>query len=922
MTLRHAVVATLLSLAPLPAFGQACESPSAPAISFVPPGNIGVGQTYVVVWSRPANLDAAGGFLVERSRSSSFSPVLDSQETMSTSASFLAPGEGTFFHRVRAIPACDPTRGSAHSPARSVTVVTGKPSVVFTIQPRAVITNLGEPLENQASTMTLENISGGPVTIAVTGNPIGTSNFFTLADPQGEDLNSLTLESRTPRTLQIRFFSGPPNGQAGAYQGVIFVVGLSGPLTITPYAFVNLKVGASPATQPPQFLVGGTLTEYTFFPGFPNDPNNLDHDASRLPISVEIRNPNPTPMELGAEIGPEVWLLPDAGWNATAIPPNASRTILFRTKRRQAPSSASALPRYTYFTVRSRTGETTRLLVQDNDSSAQSAGRSTLDATARSYVIPLVVREGSLATATTFSSVRLSNIGSERTDAELIFTPRGADGFDAGTVKRAVIVVPPNDVVALTDPLGQVFGLSGTIDGQIEVRAAPERIGSLNVISSISSRSGEGGLFSYPVPTAFRSEGATSALLHEVTGVSGTASIRADLVLAETSGRDAAAVRVTLIDASGTRRGETRVSLGRYGLQLLTGVISQLGGSSDGSHRIEIAVESGQGSVLPLARLVDPATGSGAIFAGQAAASSSGAQHLYAAQKVRWAATTTAVTVIVPTVVSTPPTTGDPFAYATRLGFSSPPGQVTTFMATFTNTAVTPPVQSMATITVQPRQMTEYSNVLQQLFRLSPSTPTHGPLFIEISPRGGQVTARLDATRPGVSLVSAVPVIPTSSEAVTGGSSSTQRPLYLDGLEQSVDSSRGTRWNLILTEVKGESLTVSVRLYEAGNRTLAIAEKEFVFGARQQRRLETVFAELGLDTAERKKDRTNVLCVVTATAGTGMVMAVAESIDNRTRDVRKYILGPNGGLPATVSLVTPVAPPPPPAGRRRAVRGQ
>lgn len=909
----------LAAFSAFPIRAATCETPTAPAILFVPPGNIGVGQTYVVVWSRPSNLDAAGGFVIERSISSNFSPITDSQETVSTTASFLAPSEGTFYHRVRAIPACDPSRPSSNSPSRSINVVAGKPSVIFTVQPRAVITNLGDPLEKQVSTMTLENISGGPVTIAVAKLSLGTSDFFTIVDPQGDDLNSLTLERRTPRTLEIRFFSGPPNNQPGAYQGVIFATAQQ--LTITPYAFINLKVGSSATTQPPQFLVGGLLTEYTFFPGFPNDPNNLDHDAFRSPISVEIRNPNSTAMELGAEIGPEVWLLPDAGWNATAISANSSRTILFRTKRRQAPSSGSALPRYTYFTVRSRTGETARLLVQDNDLTQQTSGRTALDPAVRSYVIPLVAREGPLANASSFSSVRLSNIGSERIDAELIFTPLDGDGFDSAAVKRAIVVVPANDVVALTDPLGQLFGFTSSASGQIEVRAPADKIGSLNVTSTISSRSGDGGVFSYQVPTALRGEGALAGSPHAVTGVSGSASNRTDLLLAETSGSDRGVVRATLFDSNGTRQSETVVAVPRYGVKLLTNVITLLGGSTSGSNRIELNVDSGQGSVLGVVRVIDPATGSGALFVGQPIATASFKQHVYASQKVGWATSVSPQTFVVPTVVNIPSSTSDPFAYATRIGLTSPAGQTTNFTITFISTAQSPPSQTTATVTVQSRQTVEYSNVLQQFFRFAASATSQGPMFVEISPPGGQIYARLDATKPGVSLVSVVPIIATSSEAVTGGSSSTQRPLYLDGMEQSIDSSRGSRWNLILTEVRGQSVTVNVRLYEAGNRTLPIAEKDFQLGDRQQQRLETVFAALNLDTTERRKDRTNVLCVVTPKSGGGMVAAVAESVDNRTRDVRKYVLSPNGGLPASVSLVTAVNPPTsPPAGRRRAVR--
>ena len=63
-----------------------------------------------------------------------------------------------------------------------------------------------------------------------------------------------------------------------------------------------------------------------------------------------------TAMDLAAEIGPELWLVPEPDWNSSPIPPGGSRTVRFTTDRSRAPNG-SALPRYTYFTVRSKTGQ-------------------------------------------------------------------------------------------------------------------------------------------------------------------------------------------------------------------------------------------------------------------------------------------------------------------------------------------------------------------------------------------------------------------------------------------------------------------------------------------------------------------------------------------------------------------------------------
>lgn len=146
-----------------------------------------------------------------------------------------------------------------------------------------------------------------------------------------------------------------------------------------------------------------------------------------------------------------------------------------------------------------------------------------------------------------------------------------------------------------------------------------------------------------------------------------------------------------------------------------------------------------------------------------------------------------------------------------------------------------------------------------------------------------------------------------------------QRPLYLDGLEQSVDPTRGTRWLLLLNETAGSPATVTVRLYEAGNRSAAIAEKNFSLTAHQQLKLDTVFSAMDLDTEDRRKDRTNVLVAVTSSGGDGVVAASAISIDNRTGETRSFVLSPSNGPAGGVQKAT-LTSPTPSVPRRRPVR--
>lgn len=178
-------------------------------------------------------------------------------------------------------------------------------------------------------------------------------------------------------------------------------------------------------------------------------------------------------------------------------------------------------------------------------------------------------------------------------------------------------------------------------------------------------------------------------------------------------------------------------------------------------------------------------------------------------------------------------------------------------------------------------------------------------------PPGGKVYATL---QPAVgSTVTPPPPrelqLPTTlAEALTSAASSGQRPLFFDGLEQSVDPTHGSRWMLFLNEVGGSSGLMNVRLYEPGNRTSTIAENTMPIAPFQQLQLDTVFNALGLDADDRRKDRTNVEVVVTAIAGNARVAAMVVSIDNVTGDTKTYPLTPIvGSGPPSITRTTDVA---------------
>jgi hypothetical protein len=866
----------------------ACAAPAAPVFLASPQGSVARGQTYGLVWSAAAGLDPLGSYVVERSLTPGFSPLLDSQTISATSASFVSQSDGTVYHRVRAVAGCDPTLSSPASAAVAVTVAPGAPSVVFARPPQGVVSPLGAALEDSGTSFTLENVGKAPVTLKLEVTFLGGSApFFSIVDPAGGDVSNFTLQPSAPKTFDVRF-SGPSNTVPASYQAVIVVQRTSlDPLPVAPFAYVNLKVGGGESATP-VFELDGAPAEYSFFPGLEGD------DTGRPPITVQIRNPGTTPMELAGEVGPEVWLVPEAGWNTTPIAPGSVRDVHLTTQRSLAPNG-SALPRSTYFTVRTRDGQAARLLVQDDGAPPLGGGRAALPRDARSYVIPSVVDATSAIGNRFVSRVKLSNAGSAPVQAELLFTPAGADGFDASAVKHAVVVVPANDVVALFDPLVHVFGFTPPIAGHLEVRAAPERIGLLTVISNVDAAAAAGGTFGFQLPTAIRGEGARLGAPHLVPGITQGAAYRTNLILAETTGLDHAAVRAVLYDANGGRLGDQLVDVPRDGQQQLSRVVGALGGGDTlSAGRIELSVESGGGSVVGLVTVIDNTNDDAVTYVSRPMSTAASAG---AVRRLRPDALAK-LSLVVPSVVNGFPTFRGrddlPYTFKSLMGFTSATLQPATFSLEYHD------LQSGQTITktvgVAPRQTIEYANVLEQLFGIAPGAKSQGPVLVTATVNG-TMYCKVYSNLPQGTLGDSFPVLEVPSEVLTSGDS--PKPVMLDGLEQSVDLTRGTRSNLILTEVGGQSVVVSVRMYEAGNRIAPIAEQQVTLGAFQKTQLSTVFDGVGLATGARMKDRTNVLCVVTPVSGTGVVAAVVTTIDNKTGDTKNSPLTPAGGVTAT-----------------------
>lgn len=884
----------------------ACRAPGVPVVDLVP-SRVTASRSYVVTWKPPDGLDAGAGYIVERSRDPDFGSVLDRQFISGPSAAFRADGPGDLFVRVQAVAGCDPAvRGPASAPVRTV-VTSATQKVIVTRQPQPVFTEIGEnfeePFSGRRTSFTVENVGGTAATLSLKRQFLENSSredFFYFRDPAGGSTETFTLESGASRTFEIRF-RGVARDREGSYQGVVEVApagDLSAPGS-SPLVYVNLKVGGADASVP-EFRRDGRRVEAVTFPGLTGD------DSGRSPISVDIYNPGASPMELAAEIGPELWLEPQAGWNAQPIAPGASRTVNLLTRRTRAPDG-TALPRYTYFTVRTKGGASARLLVQDNDAPILGSGRPLLARGQVSYIVPSAASALSARQNLFVSRLTLSNSGTETVQAEIYRTPPGADG--AVVYEKASVIAPPGDVVALTDPLVQLFGLSRPAVGSLEVRVPEGKAGFLTVTSGVDAPARTGGVFGFQMPVVLRGTGAKLGKPSEISGITASADYRTNLILTETSGLEAVEVKVTLFDRDAVPLGDAEITVGRYGMAQINNVVAALGGGEvREAASVEIEVTSGGGAVFAVATVIDNRNDDAVTYVSRSMEPEARPLSRRLVRRPLWARGTETFKYVVPSIVSgytqLLPGTGTAYMFRSLMGFKAPASQRVTFSLTYYDLAADPanPRIREATVVVDPRKQKTYQNVAVELFGAGPGEASQGPVFVEVTGAGSMYTKVFSTVEGSGSFGDSFPVIPITTEGLTGGGFRT--PLEIDGLEQAfvetspgvwTERGRGTRSNLILNEVGGLPATVRVSLYEPGDRLVPIAEKEFDLKPLERLQLNTVFAALGLNDEAHRKDRTNVKCVIQSVGGDGLVSAVVTTIDNQTADTRNGLPTPTGG---------------------------
>lgn len=866
-----------LALGPSAARSQ-CPAPEAPHITLFSNLPSARGQIYILAWSAPAGLDAGGTYLVERSPDGSFTAGVDSFGVSTISASLKSEATGIFFHRVRAIQSCG-TSGPP-SEAVQVTIVDGSPVVIFASQPPAVVRNAGD--SSSTASFEVRNIGGTRFDgyLSPKGPP-----FFTLSDS-----GVIGLPPGGSKTFTVEFYGAFTNA-AGTVQGLLTIESASGAQPKAyPWALVNLTVAPKPTVAERLSSLSGQPA-----PVFSTDFGSFQATATSAdppPITVSITNPRSTPLALAAETGPDGWLVPVSGWNATPLSPGETRQIRIESQRLRG-ETGGVYPRYAFLTVKTIDGQSARVQFQDLDdaSGGPCASRAALSSSELSFVVPAVVSsEGTVGgrRVVFISKLLVSNIGIDPVDAEIFFTPdfgpgSPVDGYDCGAVRRAAVKIPGADVLSLTDPLSKLFGYSPAdrISGTLEIRS--QKIAQLRADSVVDSPApAGGGAFGFQLPVVKRSTGAGRNVDHFLSGLVSTDKYRTNLILAETSGKGATVLyTVYAADNSVLARG-TRAILPYAKFQVNDGDL--FGGKNVPAASASLTVLEGEGAVIGLATVIDRLSQDASTLVSRPLTTAAARP---AARRRTLGRAGYPYRFVVPSVVNgynSKPGSG-PYPYQSSLSITN---------GTLSPVAVLPTYLDQdgphpgAVITVPARQTVLYQNVLTELFGVTASTT--GLLLLDLDRPGAVLSSRVYSSTEDGSFGDSIPVYPADTGAATSGSD--QRSLIVDGLETSVVDSRGARTNLILSEINGQAAEVEVRLFEKGKeRSGPIGSARYTLAPFEKLQVNNVFSALGAGG----KDRTNVLCHVTATkAAPGKVVSIATRIDNQTADFKTLVLLPMG----------------------------
>ncbi len=481
------------------------------------------------------------------------------------------------------------------------------------------------------------------------------------------------------------------------------------------------------------------------------------------------------------------------------------------------------------------------------------------------------------------------NFSSSPVNADFFCTVDGVDGVTGtGGIRKTSVTVPPHGLFRTSDLMTTVFSAPLGISANIEVRSSA--VGALSYRSTTDSVKGgdPASRFGTEIPAvSFGSGVALGDPELVVVGIDSDARNRSNLILAETSGAPAT-VQVSVNGQDGALlKTITKLvpSLGKVQINS-----ADLAPSDTSGGWVGVKVLSGAGHVVPVATVIDNASGSFSAVLGQAlqtsSAPTSGRPGTLAGAPRRY---------LMPTAVRT---TGQ-FSTSYSTSMSMVNGTNTTANLTFTyrytdlddGGAVKTVVKTRA---IGPRAAfpkTLGSDVVGTFFGIT--NRSFGSIYIDgdVTRVTGvvSVSTQVDPSDPSKGLkTSQVPGVFLDSLSVMPLGAEEHR---FSGLEKSTQK----RSNLVLIEVDGQPASVSVRLHNAAGDDLGA--QTFSVGPNEYRQINDIFGTGGVNAGDGPFQNAEVSAEVAS--GTGRVLALATVIDNVSFNPEIFIL-------------TPPAPPPDP----------
>jgi hypothetical protein len=819
-------------------------------------------------WTGPVSLPAGSHYLFETSLDG-FATIDRTYSTTGLSAvvgTRASSSDSTVSARVRTVLLC----GSMSVSSNVVNVHVGA-------APASFVRKGGSP---SLVAVLGGNAPSAQVTYKNTGAVGGTLSFSSSSDFFRVDPPSAFVAPGAETTVKVIGSTG------GTYastfqQGVLSAVWATGSILtpVTLRVVPNAISGATARATTPTILfsapVGGSPDSQTL-------TIHVSGGKSGVPVSLVPRiEPAGAWLNVGLEVGRD--LAPDD---------SLSLTLSVKRSRRSMEESSNLVRTLLFLTPYggdpATDGAVIEILDLDTLSPGPAAGLRSVSPAGGSIILPSAVRAVSGVDPNQLftSDGWIRSLASFPVTADVYCTVNGVDGLNSpGGLAKTSVTLPAYGTFRTADLMRTLFGANG-VSANIELRSP--FIGALSFRSTTDSVKGGDPVSRFGTEIPAVSFGSGVSLGEPelmVTGVDSDSRNRSNLILAETAGA-AATAQITVNGPDGSLlRTITQPVPALSKIQINSADLVP-DGTSGGW--VGVSVVAGIGHLVPVATIIDNASGSFSAVLGQIQRSAQAAakKRPLAGGPLRY---------LMPTAVRL--TGANNTAYSTSMSMVNGTAQNAslTFTYRYTDLDDSNQVKTAVQSRVIPPRGTFPKNlgadVLASFFGVTHRS--FGSIYID-----GDVTK--------VTGVVAVSTAVDPSDPSKGVKTSQVPGVFLDspsimpmgavdhrftGLEKSTQK----RSNLVLVEVDGQPATVSVRLSNASGDSLG--EQTFSVGPGEYKQITDIFGGSGVNAGDGPFQDVEVSATVVS--GTGRVLALASIIDNISFNPEVFLL-------------TPPAPPPDP----------